>query len=128
MAELLVDAKLAADRARAGGADRVDGQARTRLHARYQRLLADGLAANPPPPISGRRRGRPRRSSAGSCSPGSTPIRMRSFGGWRTLASAAAFLALESYVTTARKHGMNPLVVLHQLFEGRPWLPARAGV
>jgi transposase len=53
---------------------------------------------------------------------------MRSFGCWRTLASAAAFLALGSYVTTARKHGMNPLVVLHQLFEGRPWLPARAGI
>jgi transposase len=45
-------------------------------------------------------------------------------GCWRTLAGAAAFLALRSYVSTARKQGMNPLVVLRQLFEARPWLPA----
>jgi transposase len=49
MAELLVDAKLVADRARAAGLQRVDDQARARLHARYERLLADGQAANPPP-------------------------------------------------------------------------------
>ena len=47
-------------------------------------------------------------------------------GCWRTLAGAAAFLALRSYVSTARKQGMNPLAVLGQLFEGRPWLPASA--
>jgi len=47
-------------------------------------------------------------------------------GCWRTLAGAKAFLAIRSYVATARKHGMNPLAVLGQLFEGRPWLPASA--
>ena len=68
MAELLVDAKLACDRARAAGAGRVEGAARARLHTRYERLLADGRAANPPPPATGRRRGRPplaRRPTAG---------------------------------------------------------------
>jgi hypothetical protein len=45
---------------------------------------------------------------------------------WRTLAGAEAFLALRSYLATARKHGRNPLAVLGQLFEGRPWLPAPA--
>jgi transposase len=65
MAELLVDAKLVADRARAAGLPRIDDQARDRLHARYQRLLADGQAANPPPRASGRRRGRARRQAAG---------------------------------------------------------------
>jgi len=63
MAELLVDAKLAADRARAGGAECIDADVQARLHARYQRLLADGQAANPPPPATGRR-GRARRSPA----------------------------------------------------------------
>jgi transposase len=48
MAELLVDTKLASDRAGAAGADRVGEQGRARLHARYQRLLAHGLAANLP--------------------------------------------------------------------------------
>ena len=48
MAELLVDVKLACDRARAAGVQRVDDQARARLHTRYERLLVDGQAANPP--------------------------------------------------------------------------------
>jgi transposase len=47
-------------------------------------------------------------------------------GCWRTLTGAEAFLALRSYLATARKHGMNPLAVLRQLFEGNPWLPASA--
>jgi transposase len=64
MAELLVDAKLAGDRARTAGVQRVDDTARARLRARYARLLADGQTANPPPPASGRRRGRTRRSPA----------------------------------------------------------------
>jgi transposase len=41
-------------------------------------------------------------------------------GCWRTLAGAAAFLALRNYVSTARKQGMDPLAVLRQLFEGHP--------
>jgi transposase len=49
MAELLVDTKTATDRARDAGADRIDDGLRQRLTARYQRLLADGRAANPPP-------------------------------------------------------------------------------
>jgi hypothetical protein len=36
------------------------------------------------------------------------------------LAGAEAFLALRSYVSTVRKHGMNPLAVLRQLVESRP--------
>jgi hypothetical protein len=41
-------------------------------------------------------------------------------GCWRTLDGAAAFLAVRSYISTARKHGMSPLAVLRQLFEGQP--------
>ena len=63
MAELLADAKTQADRAREAGAERVDDVRRGRLWARYQRLLADGHAANPSPP--GRHhRSRVRRSPA----------------------------------------------------------------
>jgi transposase len=152
MAELLVDAKLAADRARAGGAERVDADVRARLHARYRRLLADGLAANPPPLATGRRRGRGRRSHAGRLlarldihreevlrllddtrvpfdnNQAERDLRMvklqqKISGCWRTLAGAAAFLALRSYLSTARKHGLSVLGVLRRLFEGNPWLP-----
>jgi transposase len=153
MAELLVDAKLAADRARAGGAERIDAALRARLQVRYQRLLADGRSANPPPPARGRRPGRRRRSPAANLlgrldghrdevlrflDDGRVPfdnnqserdlrmvkLQQKISGCWRTLAGAAAFLTLRSYIATARKHQTSPLVVLWQLFEGRPWLPA----
>jgi hypothetical protein len=47
-------------------------------------------------------------------------------GCWRTPAGAAAFLALRSCVSTARKHQMNPLAVL-RLVLGHSWLPATTG-
>ena len=156
MAELLVDAKLMSDRARAAGACRVDAATRDRLYARYERLLADGQAANPPSPGTGRRRGRARRSPAARLlarldahrcevlrllDDGGVPfdnnqaerdlrmvkLQQKISGCWRTLAGAEAFLALRSYLATARKHRMNPLAVLRRLFEGAPWLPATTG-
>jgi transposase len=155
MAELLVDVKLACDRARAADFQRVDDDARARLHTRYERLLADGQAANPSLPVSGRRPGRPRRSPAArllarldthrdevlrsldDCrvpfdnNQAERDLRMvklqqKISGCWRTPAGAEAFLALRSYLATARKQGRNPLAVLGQLFDGRPWLPAPA--
>jgi transposase len=149
MAELLVDVKLVADRARAASCGRVDDDARVRLHGRYRRLLSDGQAANPPP-----RAARPvRRSPATNLltrldrhrdevlrslddtrvpfdnNQAERDLRMvklqqKISGCWRTLAGAEAFLILRSYLSTARKHGMNPLTALRQLFEGHPWLPA----
>ncbi len=155
MAELLVDVKLAGDRARAAGLRQVDDDVRARLRVRYQRLLTDGQAANPPP-ARGRRRGRARRSPAGrllarlaihrdevlrSLDDTRVPfdnnqaerdlrmvkLQQKVSGCWRTLAGAAAFLAVRSYVATARKHRMNPLAVLRRLFGGAPWLPATTG-
>jgi transposase/uncharacterized coiled-coil protein SlyX len=153
MAELLVDVKLVADRARATGLQRVDDHARARLRGRYQRLLADGRAANPPAQTAGR--GRARRAPAArllarldahrdevlrSLDDTRVPfdnqserdlrmvkLQQKVSGCWRTLAGAAAFLTLRSYVATSRKQGTNPLAVLRQLFEGCPWLPAPAG-
>jgi hypothetical protein len=155
MAELLVDIKLAGDRARAAGVRQVDDHVRARLRVRYQRLLVDGQRANPPP-ARGRRRGRARRSPAANLlarldahrdevlrslddtrvpfdnNQSERDLRMvklqqKISGCWRTLPGAEAFLTVRSYVATARKQGMNPLAVLHQLFEGHPWLPAPAG-
>jgi hypothetical protein len=39
---------------------------------------------------------------------------------WRTLAGAEAFLALRSYVSTARKQGMNPLPCCASLLRATP--------
>ena len=151
MAELLVDAKLACDQARAAGAGQVEDAVLGRLRARYRRLLTDGQTANPPPPAIGRRRGRTaanllvrldaHRDEVLRClddtrvpfdnNQAERDLRMvklqqKISGCWRTPAEAVAFLAIRSYVATARKHGRNPLAVLGQLFEGRPWLPAPA--
>jgi hypothetical protein len=96
MAELLTDTKLASDRAGAAGADRVDEQARARLHARYQRLLAHGwqpTCPNRPPP--GQR----------------PPLARCQAAGRRPGVPDLAQLCLD-----ARKQGMNPRVVLRQLF------------
>jgi hypothetical protein len=40
---------------------------------------------------------------------------------------ARAFLAVRSYLATARKQGQGTLEVLTTAFEGLPWLPAAAG-
>jgi transposase len=55
---------------------------------------------------------------------GMVKLQQKISGCWRTPAGAEVFLAIRSYLSTARKHGMNPLAVLGQLFQGQAWLPA----
>ncbi len=141
--------------ARDSGADRLEATVLAGLRDRYDRILAAGRAANPPPPRPPGRRRRPRRSPA-ACLLGrleghrdevcrfladlrvpptnnqaERDIRMvklqqKISGCWRTLDGAQAFLTVRSYLSTARKHGVNPLAALRRLFEGDPWLPAPA--
>lgn len=47
-------------------------------------------------------------------------------GCWRTPEGAERFLRIRSYISTARKNGIDPLEVLGQLAAGRPWLPEQA--
>ena len=44
-------------------------------------------------------------------------------GSWRSHEGAEAFLAVRSYLATARKQGKNPFDALTGLFGGDPWLP-----
>ena len=154
LAELLCDAKLACDRARATGWARVDEATQARLKARYARLLTDGYAANPPPRrLRGGRR--PRRSPAARLlarldthrdqvlrflddlwvpfdnNQAERDLRMvklqqKISGCWRTLAGAEAFLTVRSYISTARKQVLSVLGVLWRLFESNPLLPIPA--
>ncbi|MDQ3522824.1 MAG: IS66 family transposase [Gemmatimonadota bacterium] len=50
-------------------------------------------------------------------------IQMKISGGWRTLDGASRWLLVRSYLSTARKHGLNPMTVLRDLFAGNLWLP-----
>jgi transposase len=46
-------------------------------------------------------------------------------GGWRTEKGTRHFARIRSYIPTVRKHDLNPLTALLELFAGRPWtLPA----
>jgi transposase len=141
--------------ARDTGADRLAATILAGLQDRYDRILAKGRAANPPPPRPPGRRRRPRRSPAvclldrlevhrdevcrfledlrvpPTNNLAERDIRMvklqqKISGCWRTLDGAQAFLTVRSYVATAHKHGINPLIALRRLFEGDPWMPAPA--
>jgi len=48
-------------------------------------------------------------------------------GCWRTSAGAERFLAIRSYLSTARKQGLRPIDALMALAAGRPWVPQAAG-
>jgi transposase len=141
--------------ARDAGAERLAPAVLARLRDRYDHILATGRAANPAPTRPPGRRRRPRRSPAACLldrlevhrdevlrfledlrvpptnNLAERDIRMvklqqKISGCWRTLEGAQAFLTVRSYVATARKHGVNPLVALRRLFEGDPWMPAPA--
>ncbi|MBA2263020.1 MAG: IS66 family transposase [Solirubrobacterales bacterium] len=45
-------------------------------------------------------------------------------GCWRTPEGARRFLAVRSYISTARKNGLDALDALARLTAGQPWLPA----
>jgi transposase len=141
--------------ARDAGADQLTAATLVRLRDRYDHILASGRAANPPPSRPPGRRRQPKRSPAvclldrlevhhdevlrfledlrvpPTNNLAERDIRMvklqqKISGCWRTLDGAQAFLTVRSYISTARKHGINPLAALRRLFQGDPWLPAPA--
>jgi transposase len=154
MADLLVEAHVDVEKAKEGGRDRLPARRLAAFRRRYQTLLADGQALNPPPPRTGRR-GRPRLGPAAAllsrldvhrdevwrfASDFAVPfdnnqaerdvrmvkLQQKISGGWRSQTGARSFLAVRSYLSTARKHGRDNLDVLRELFTGEPWLPAIA--
>jgi hypothetical protein len=90
---------------------------------RRNRVEHDASRREGLPPFTARELDRPGLPSADV----KVKLQQQISGCWRTLAGAEAFLALRGYVSTARKQGMNPLAVLRQLVENRPWLPAPVG-
>jgi len=45
-------------------------------------------------------------------------------GGFRTLLGALRFARIRSYLSTARKHALNPLLALSLALSGQPFLPS----
>ena len=120
--------------------------------ARYRALVAEGLAANPPPlPVPGRR-GRPKQSKARNLlgrldryaaevlafmddwrvpfdnNQAERDLRMMKVqqqisGTFRSTAGATAFCRLRGYLSTLQKQGLHLLTALEQTFAGHPPLP-----
>lgn len=154
LADLLVAAHVGVETAKASGKTALPARRLAALTRRYNTLLAKGQALNPPPPRTGKR-GRPALGAAGSLlrrldiyredvlrfatdfrvsfdnNQAERDVRMvklqqKISGGWRSETGATAFLAVRSYLSTARKHGKATLEVLRELFTVGAWLPATA--
>jgi transposase len=137
--------------AKAAGKSSLSTRTLNVLTRRYDELLTAGYAANPPPVRTGQK-GRPSRTKAANLvhrldvyrddvlrfardftSPfdnnqAERDLRMvklqqKISGCYRTEAGAANYLTIRSYVSTARKQGVNVLGALRDLFEGQPFMP-----
>lgn len=154
MAELLVEAKRKADAARAAGLHTLPRGQRAAIRARFNRIVADALAANPDPP-EGKRRSRLERDSYNLAlalrdhaiellrftsdlrvpfdnNQAERDLRMAKLqqkisGCFRTDAGAGNFAVVRNYIETGRKHGLNPIDLLIALFNNQPWtIPSSA--
>ena len=151
LAELLTAMQRQVVTVKARGEPRLPARTLARFRKQYRALIAEGKVLNPPPPRTGKR-GRPARGPAGSLlrrldeyqddvlrfaydfrvpfdnNQAERDIRMvklqqKISGGWRTSEGAEAFLAVRSYLSTARKQRHSAMTVLRDLFNGNPWSP-----
>jgi transposase len=151
MIDLLVEINTAVTDAKAAGRTALSTRRLAGYHRRYRNLIAQGWIAHPPPPPTGKQ-GRPKLGVAGSLlrrldiyqdhvlrfatdfrvpfdnNQAERDIRMirlqqKISGSWRSEAGIDAYLAVRSYLSTARKHGRSALEVLRDLYNGNTWLP-----
>ncbi|MCA1703142.1 MAG: IS66 family transposase [Actinobacteria bacterium] len=111
LAALLVEINAACEDARRRGLRQLAPAHQRASAARYDALVADGLAANPDPPPGHKRSYYQRRKISGC---------------FRSQHGAERFAHLRSYLSTTRKNGVPAIKALVRLFNGDPWMPPRA--
>jgi transposase len=151
LACLLIELNDTVEASKQAGQSSLEPATLARCLRRYRQLIAAGYASNPEPERTGKR-GRPKQGKTRSLllrldhyqddvlrftsdfdvsfdnNLAERDIRMiklqqKISGCWRSHEGAASFLALRSYIQTARKQGQDILAVLQAAAEGRPWLP-----
>jgi transposase len=153
LAALLVEINTACDDARHRGLKTLAPATRNAFTARYDQLVADGLAANPDPP-PGRKRDALARQSynlavafrthkkpilafMNNLAVGMTnnqaerdlrPVKLhrKISSCFKSQAGAERFAHVRSYLSTTRKHDIAALDALTELFTDNPWMPPAA--
>jgi transposase len=153
--DLLREMKAATEQARAAGVARLSQAERHRFVARYEELLATGLAANPPPPRLPHHRGRQKQSPARNLlerlwlgqdevlaflddltvpfdnNQAERDLRMlkvqqKVSGCFRSTRGGMAFARIRGYLSSLSKQGMKRLAALESLFAGQLLYPSCA--
>ncbi len=156
MKDLLLEIKAQVDLARAEGKAVLPRAMRQQYEERYQHLVEQGIAANPPPPRTKGTRGPLRGDDVRNLlrrlrdyqalilrfmhqfivpfdnNLAEQDIRMMKIqqkiaGCFRTPEGATIFCRLRSYLSTMRKQGVHLLTALHHVFLGSPLLPSLGG-
>jgi transposase len=148
MAALLIEAKRRCDAARAAHQVKLAARQRSNIRASYDAIVTVALAANPEPP-DGQKRTRTQKIGYNLAvafrdhqdeilrfiddltvsfdnNQSERDLRMARLqtkisGSFRSQRNAKAFATVRSYIETGRKHGANPIEILHQLFQHDPW-------
>jgi transposase len=153
MVQLLLDIKAEVDVAPIGHMS-LSPERLAHFEQRYDELISQGLAANPPPADPPpKKRGRKKQSAPKNlldrlqehklkvlafmydfCVPFDNnlaerdvrmvKIKQKVSGAFRTRTGAETFCAIRSYISTARKHGVNVIDVVHDALTGSPFIPS----
>ncbi len=157
MKELLLEIKARVEQAKAAGAQGLDEATRREFERRYQRILAQGLVANPlPEPRPPGQRGRRKQSKAKNLldrlaahQPSvlafmedfrvpfdnnlaerdlrMVKVQQKISGCFRSDGGATAFCRIRGYISTIRKQRQDVLPAIQHVFAGSPFVPSRAG-